>query len=274
MKRFIFLPLLLIASVCFAGPEQMMLAAKLGNTISLTTPNNMAVGNADQTITCTTSSGDACTVTSNTASYCTIVAGKLHAVAAGTCTISANDGPVGKYLIASTATSGNVTISGSATLLVGDNATKSGSTESLPASSAYTCGEATNNTDYTAAATGTLNNGYLQIGTGGSAASFKMAVYHLTGGTTYTLVETSAAVTITANAVNHVTFAGTHTITSGQHYILVIYPDTGVIAVPRGTVTYAQLDWNSGTYASPAATLDASVGNNNSFADYQAYVTN
>jgi hypothetical protein len=100
----------LLAHAQFVGIEGPMKA----NTISLTTPNNMTVGDADQTITCTVADGDSCTVTSNTTSYCTIVSGKLHAVGAGTCTITANDSGAKGWGPAPSATSGNVTISAGA----------------------------------------------------------------------------------------------------------------------------------------------------------------
>ena len=115
MKRYLWLILLCLwPSICHAGPELAAAASKLANTISLTNPASpMTVGTtADEDITCSTASGASCSLDTNDHGICTVVAGpKLHAVGAGTCTVTANNAANGKYLTSTPVTSGNVTIS-------------------------------------------------------------------------------------------------------------------------------------------------------------------
>ena len=66
-----------------------MTAVKIDQTITFNALNGMAVGDADQGLFATASSGLSITFTTNSASICTIVAGKVHAVAAGICTVTA-----------------------------------------------------------------------------------------------------------------------------------------------------------------------------------------
>jgi hypothetical protein len=87
MKKWVYIllfPLVLFASQALAGSVvlKQLATGKWSQTISLTDPSDMTVGEADQTITCTTTSGNSCSLSTNNASYCTIVSGKLHAVGA------------------------------------------------------------------------------------------------------------------------------------------------------------------------------------------------
>jgi hypothetical protein len=72
-------------------------------------PTTLATGEPDQALYTSASSGLAVTVGSTTSSICTVVAGKLHAVAAGTCTLSASQ-PGDSSYNAATAVTTSVTI--------------------------------------------------------------------------------------------------------------------------------------------------------------------
>jgi streptogramin lyase len=65
-------------------------AAKLDQTISFTAPEGVTYGDADLSLGATASSGLAVGYASSTPEFCTIVAGKLHVVAAGDCTVTAS----------------------------------------------------------------------------------------------------------------------------------------------------------------------------------------
>ena len=90
-------------------------------TISLTTPSPMTVGDADQTLTFSTTSGLTVALTTNDAGICTIVSQKLHAVGAGTCVVYANQAGHPMWLAGAQITSGNVTISASSDPCTGAN---------------------------------------------------------------------------------------------------------------------------------------------------------
>ena len=59
-------------------------------TISFSSLSAMTVGDSDQTITATSDSGLTVSLTSSNTGICTVVSRKVHAVAAGTCTITAS----------------------------------------------------------------------------------------------------------------------------------------------------------------------------------------
>ncbi|MEI7655417.1 MAG: hypothetical protein WCJ22_01420 [Actinomycetes bacterium] len=61
---------------------------KVPQTISFTQPASMSVRSADQVLTYSTTSGLTLTVTAAAAKVCTLVGGKLHAVSAGSCTVT------------------------------------------------------------------------------------------------------------------------------------------------------------------------------------------
>ena len=85
-------------------------------TISFTQPADMTVGDADQTLTYSATSGLTVSLDTNNHSYCTIVSNKLHAVAAsGTngCTVKATQTGGGLYC-AATELDRSVTISNAA----------------------------------------------------------------------------------------------------------------------------------------------------------------
>jgi hypothetical protein len=89
-------------------------ASKKAQTITWnTTPANMTVGDADQTLNqASATSGLAITYTdTSTPTICTIVSSKLHAVAAGDCYVHADQAGDGHWFSAAQATSGKVTIS-------------------------------------------------------------------------------------------------------------------------------------------------------------------
>ena len=65
--------------------------AKKANTITFPQPAGVAVASADFALTATATSKVAPTFTSTTPNVCTIVAGKVHLVSTGTCTVSAAD---------------------------------------------------------------------------------------------------------------------------------------------------------------------------------------
>ena len=57
----------------------------------------MKVGQADQALAATTNSGLAIAYTAAAPAVCTIVAGKLHAVGKGSCTVTANQAGDSRY---------------------------------------------------------------------------------------------------------------------------------------------------------------------------------
>ncbi len=65
-------------------------AAKVDQTISFTAPAGMTYGDIDQALGATATSGLSVTYATETPLVCTIVSGKLHVVAAGSCTITAS----------------------------------------------------------------------------------------------------------------------------------------------------------------------------------------
>ena len=73
-------------------------------TISFTTPSAMTVGDADQTLTVSASSSLAVALTTADSATCTIVSGKAHAVAAGTCSITAAQAGDNSYSAATSVT--------------------------------------------------------------------------------------------------------------------------------------------------------------------------
>lgn len=79
-------------------------------SITFTQPSAMTVGDADQTLVATSDSGLSVTLTSTTTSVCRIVSGDLHAVSAGTCSITASQAGDSTYLNAQDVTR-TVTIS-------------------------------------------------------------------------------------------------------------------------------------------------------------------
>ena len=101
-----FLPLALI--LISALPGQVAQAAT-AQTITFTQPAAMTVGQADQTLTASASSALAVSLATNNTAICTIVIGKLHAVAAGSCIVTATQAgnatfagaseAIGEYLI-------------------------------------------------------------------------------------------------------------------------------------------------------------------------------
>jgi hypothetical protein len=103
-------------------------------TISFTNPAAMTVGDADQSLTVSASSGLTVTVTTADASICTIVSGKAHAVAAGTCSITAAQAGDSSYSPATSVTK-TFTVSAAAPSL-------SAQTISFTTPSAMTVGDA------------------------------------------------------------------------------------------------------------------------------------
>ena len=109
-----YLLVLLTAGSAVAGGQLLMAAGGCApQTITWNTqPSAMTVGDADQTLSqATASSSLTVAYTSATADYCTIVAGKLHAVAAGTCVLHANQAGNGISCPAAQVDSGNIAIS-------------------------------------------------------------------------------------------------------------------------------------------------------------------
>jgi len=82
-------------------------------TISFTQPANMSFNDADQSLTVSSSSNLAVTVASLTPLNCTIVAGKIHAVAPGSCLITADQAGDSTYA-AATQVQKSITINKSA----------------------------------------------------------------------------------------------------------------------------------------------------------------
>ena len=71
-----------------ASANKSVSTIKIPQTITFTQPAAMKVGAADQALVYSVSSGLVLNVTATTSKVCTIVAGKLHAVGAGTCTVT------------------------------------------------------------------------------------------------------------------------------------------------------------------------------------------
>jgi MBG domain (YGX type)/Bacterial Ig-like domain (group 3)/Chlamydia polymorphic membrane protein (Chlamydia_PMP) repeat len=72
-------------------------AGKADQTITFTAPSGVSYGDADSDLGATASSGIAVSYSSTTTSVCTIVSGELHVVAAGSCTIDADQAGDGSY---------------------------------------------------------------------------------------------------------------------------------------------------------------------------------
>ena len=102
------------AAGCFTSPP---VSDPKAQTISFDTPTAMVVGQPDQSLAVSASSGLAVTLTTNSSSICTIVAGKLHAVAAGACTLTASQAGSANFLPAS-AVSQSITINAAAILAI------------------------------------------------------------------------------------------------------------------------------------------------------------
>ena len=79
-------------------------AARASQTIDFAAPSGVKYGDADFDPGATASSGLAVSYSSSTASVCTIVAGKLHVVAAGTCTVTASQAGDDDYAAAADVT--------------------------------------------------------------------------------------------------------------------------------------------------------------------------
>ena len=71
--------------------------AKASQTIHFTAPSGVTYGDSDSALGATADSGLDVTYVSSTSSNCTIVAGKLHVVGAGDCTIKASQGGNGNW---------------------------------------------------------------------------------------------------------------------------------------------------------------------------------
>jgi MBG domain (YGX type) len=72
-------------------------AQKAAQTITFTAPSGVKFGDADLDLGATASSGLAVSYASSTTGVCTIVAGKLHVVAAGTCSVTASQAGNSNY---------------------------------------------------------------------------------------------------------------------------------------------------------------------------------
>ncbi len=98
--------------------RRIMPGLKSGQVITwASTPGAMTVGDADQTLQAdhaTASSGLTVSFSTSTTDYCTIVSNKLHAVAAGTCVVHANQAGNASCYAAAQVDSGNITISAAA----------------------------------------------------------------------------------------------------------------------------------------------------------------
>lgn len=70
---------------------------KVAQTITFKQPANMKVGQADQALTVSASSGLDVALTTSSAAVCTVTAGKLRAVGKGTCTVTANQAGDARY---------------------------------------------------------------------------------------------------------------------------------------------------------------------------------
>lgn len=75
---------------------------KIPQTITFVQPAAMKVGAADQTLTYSVSSGLSLTVSASTSKVCTLVAGKLRAIGAGTCTVTVAQAGTSMYAAATT----------------------------------------------------------------------------------------------------------------------------------------------------------------------------
>jgi hypothetical protein len=220
-KTILFLALLLLVAGAASAQWLANVGAIKANAISLTTPNAMTVGDADQTMTCTSRGGTSwaaapptnATYTSNTTSYCTIVSNKLHAVAAGTCTVTAADtGGLG-WGPAVSATSGNVTISAAASgpTFVAEYPTAYNTTTTpKTAMNAVTV----NQGDVLVAIAAQENNDVVDITENGTASwvqqqSYSASNYCYISVWTYTVTAASEALTVTFTSAYSKNFGGT-----------------------------------------------------------------
>lgn len=92
-----------------ASAAKSVTTTKVAQTISFTQPANMKVGQADQTLTVSASSGLAVTLTTASAAICTVVNGKLRAVGKGSCSVTATQTGSTMYA-AATAVTKKITI--------------------------------------------------------------------------------------------------------------------------------------------------------------------
>lgn len=165
----------------------------------------------------------------------------------------------------------NNSTQGSGTLLVGDNTNRSAGGNAAAGSSSNLFYSV--NVDYIAVSSGTLNKGYLRVGANVSATNVKMVVLLLSSGSTYNVVEVSSAATFVADSLMQFTFNGTHSITTGNHYIIALIGD-GYFYVKAGTSDWSWMENSSGSYASPPTSVNTSTDSNSAWGLIEIYVTN
>jgi len=96
--------------------------SKSAQTISFTQPADMTFNDPDQSLTFSSNSGLAVALTSSTISVCTIASGKIQIVAAGTCTVNANQSGDTNYN-AATLVSRSITISRATSAITANGST-------------------------------------------------------------------------------------------------------------------------------------------------------
>ena len=96
--------------------------SKSAQTISFTQPVDMTFNDPDQSLTFSSNSGLAVALTSSTISVCTIASGKIQIVAAGTCTVNANQSGDTNYN-AATLVSRSITISRATSAITANGST-------------------------------------------------------------------------------------------------------------------------------------------------------
>ena len=273
-----------------------------------TTPSAMTVGDADQTLTgdATASSGLTITYTDTAdASKCTIVAGKLHAVAAGTCVVHADQAGNGHWFAAPQVTSGNVTISAAGTTVAYD-AVASGKTTSATTSIAsfnLTIGAGVTNGAVAIGLSFSSNAvSAVSVTVGGVAAAVvtgtdsgttisdgRTMIYCLATGSTHgaqaiavswTGSSHATAGSVSASGVNQTTPCQNGTFAAAQITASGTTPFTLVVTSATGDMTFTNETDDSGSYppASPLQTVryglgDSGVTGNGSTAAGAATVT-
>jgi uncharacterized repeat protein (TIGR02543 family) len=105
-----------------AEVQKSITISKSAQTISFTQPANMTFNDPDQSLIFSSNSGLAVTLTSSTTSVCTIASSKIQIVAAGTCTVNANQSGDTNYN-AATQVSRSITISRATSAITANGST-------------------------------------------------------------------------------------------------------------------------------------------------------
>jgi hypothetical protein len=239
----------------------------LAQTVSLTTPSAMAVGDTDQALTYSATSGLTVALTTNDSGICTITGSgasqKLHAVGSGTCVVYGNQAGNNGYWPATQVTSGNVTISAGsacdpATNEIGDRTQEASAMDIPPGYAIIYRSQAD--------CSGTLESAYWYHGDTNNTAA-KVCIYSSSAATPQSgdakigcSAEFSPGTTTGWKTVS----IGSGSVTSGSYYwVVVMVNSTGANYNTPYTTTqscyFSDISggFGTGSYASPPSTFGA-----------------